>query len=429
MRKMKRDVAEPQTAWHEASPGREVQADHDAPGGKGAQAAAGPSSQHGSEGEDEPTSGGPAQQGPEAERPEASATGGTSRRSAAGFIAAQWRRIPRQVKWTVSLVILFFVFEYVILPELANASHELNALRRVNFLWLSLAVVMEILALACYAQLSHTVLSPGAPRRLTLFRVNMSALAVSHVLPGGTASGTPLAYRLLVDEGVPGSTAGFGLATQGMGSAVVLNALFWLALLVSIPLSGYNPLYGFAALAGVIFLTIFAGIVYLLTRGQRQAGDFLHRVAERVPLVNPDAVSTLVQKVADRLQILLRDRGLLRNALLWAAGNWLFDAASLWVFVAAFGHIVSPIDLLVAYGLANILAVIPITPGGLGVVELVLVSTLTGFHVPRNLASIAVLCYRLVNFWLPIPIGGIAYLSLRVGNRKRQHAADSAPTG
>ena len=68
--------------------------------------------------------------------------------------------------------------------------------------------------------------------------------------------------------------------------------------------------------------------------------------------------------------------------MIWAAANWLFDAASLWVFLFAFGQAVLPIDLLVAYGLANILAVIPITPGGLGVIEGVLIPTLVGFGVP-----------------------------------------------
>ena len=61
-----------------------------------------------------------------------------------------------------------------------------------------------------------------------------------------------MAYRLLLEADVPGSVAGFGLATQGVGSAVVLNALFWLALIVSIPLNGYNPLYGIAAALGVL---------------------------------------------------------------------------------------------------------------------------------------------------------------------------------
>ena len=64
--------------------------------------------------------------------------------------------------------------------------------------------------------------------------------------------GTAASYRLLTDSGVSGSTAAFGLATQGIGSAVVLNLIFWLSLLISIPLQGYNPLYGFAAILGVL---------------------------------------------------------------------------------------------------------------------------------------------------------------------------------
>ncbi|HEY2563078.1 MAG TPA: lysylphosphatidylglycerol synthase domain-containing protein, partial [Acidimicrobiales bacterium] len=73
---------------------------------------------------------------------------------------------------------------------------------------------------------------------------------------------------------------------------------------------------------------------------------------------------------------------------------------------------ISPIDLLVAYGLANILAAIPITHGGLGVVEFVLVSMITGFGPTAGQALSGVLAYRAINFWLPIPIGGIAYGSL-----------------
>ena len=127
--------------------------------------------------------------------------------------------------------------------------------------------------------------------------------------------------------------------------------------------------------------------------------------------------------MADRLQVLLRDRRLLINALVWAAANWLFDAASLWVFLFAFGKAVFPVDLLVAYGLANILAAIPITPGGLGVVEVTLTATLVGFGVPRSIAGVGVLAWRLVNFWLPIPVGGVCYGTLRFGPEGRRARA------
>ena len=117
-------------------------------------------------------------------------------------------------------------------------------------MFLVVAVGLEAAALLAYALLSRTVLAPDSPPLGVQLRINMSSLALSHVVPGGTAPGGALAYRLSSDEGVPGSVAAFGLAAQGIGSAVVLNVIFWSALVISIPLSGYNRLYGFAALAG-----------------------------------------------------------------------------------------------------------------------------------------------------------------------------------
>jgi uncharacterized protein (TIRG00374 family) len=58
-------------------------------------------------------------------------------------------------------------------------------------------------------------------------------------------------------------------------------------------------------------------------------------------------------------------------------------------------------------------AAIPITAGGLGIIEGVLITTIWGFGVPHSQAILAVLAYRLVNFWIPIPIGGVSYASLQ----------------
>jgi len=338
--------------------------------------------------------------------------------AALGPIARLRARIPPQVRFAISFGVVIFLLEYLVLPEIASARRSVHVLGQVNGWALGLAVLFEAAALLAYAELSRTVLVPDSPTRSVQLRINMSSLALSHVVPGGTAPGGALAYRLLTDEGVSGSVSAFGLAAQGIGSALVLNILFWLALVISIPLSGYNRLYGFAALAGAFLLLAFFGTVVLVTRGQRHADAWLRRVAEHVPFTTPDGVSRMLQHVADRITLLLTNRRLLSGALGWAAANWLLDAASLWVFLWAFGHVVSPIDLLVAYGLANILAVLPITPGGLGVIEGVLIPTLVGFRVPAAIATVGVLSWRLVNFWLPIPIGGGCYFSLKVRHRR-----------
>ncbi|MDQ1367742.1 MAG: putative heme transporter, partial [Acidimicrobiaceae bacterium] len=158
----------------------------------------------------------------------------------------------------------------------------------------------------------------------------------------------------------------------------------------------------------------FALLVVTLTRGEEKSARVLSAIASHLPLVNREKVTELVHRVAERLRELGMDRQLLRRAAAWAAANWLLDAASLWVFVAAFGYRVSIVGLLVAFGLANVLAAIPLTPGGLGVVEAVLTSTLVGFGTPTTVAILGVATYRLLNFWLPIPLGAMAYLSLKV---------------
>jgi len=75
------------------------------------------------------------------------------------------------------------------------------------------------------------------------------------------------------------------------------------------------------------------------------------------------------------------------------------------------------------YAVANIASAIPLTLGGLGVIEVTLVAITVGFGAPRATAVLAVLGYRIVNYWLPLIPGAIAYIRLRlrsatVGSRK-----------
>ena len=120
-------------------------------------------------------------------------------------------------------------------------------------------------------RVDESVLYPYAPSRYNPLRVNLSGLAISHVVPGGTAPAGALSYRIFNELGVPKETNAFGLAVQGTGSAVVLNMIFWSALVISIPLNGFNPAYGFAALLGVFLIAAFSGTILLITRGQRHA--------------------------------------------------------------------------------------------------------------------------------------------------------------
>jgi hypothetical protein len=61
-----------------------------------------------------------------------------------------------------------------------------------------------------------------------------------------------------------------------------------------------------------------------------------------------------------------------------------------------------------------VLAALPVTPAGLGVLEATAAALLVGFGLSSVIATLSVLAWRVVNFWLPIPLGALAYLSLSV---------------
>jgi uncharacterized protein (TIRG00374 family) len=323
-------------------------------------------------------------------------------------------RLVTPVRRLVQLLLVAFVVIYFVLPQIAGARRALSLLGGVNLWLIVLGVALEATSILCYANLTRAMIHGTSPPYLTLLRINLSTLAVSHVVPGGAAVGGALGFRLLTRFGLSGTDAAFAIAAQGIGSAVVLNLLLWVGLLVSILGGDYNPLYATAALVGVVLLGGFSAVVVLLMRGERGAAGVMRTVARRVPFLDEESVYQLVLRLAARLQTLVADRRRLVRGLLWDLGFWLFSAASLWVFLLAFGYRAGVDGLIVAFGLAYVLAAIPITPAGLGVVEATMIALLTFFGADRGIATLGVVSYRLINFWLPIPLGALAYLSLQV---------------
>jgi uncharacterized protein (TIRG00374 family) len=331
--------------------------------------------------------------------------------------------------WKVGrLLLLALVIEYFVVPQLAGPRKVIDLVTQVNPFLLIAGVALEVGAWVCYSQLTRTVLPHGRDLPwFRIFRINMTTLSLSHCAPGGSATGTALNYRLLTRSGMSRSDVGFALGTQAIGSAVILNVILWLALIVSIPVWGFSAVYLIAGIVGLALLASAGTLVALFTRGEERVGALLERAAARVAFVDGAALRRSFEHVAGRLRDLVGRRRLILRAGACAMGFWLCDAGSLFVFVGAFGHWVNPDGLLVAYGVAYVVAAIPITPGGLGVVEVTLTSILVGFGTPRGIATLGVVAYRLINFWLPIPLGGLAYLSLQVNqNGNRFHRTERA---
>ncbi len=322
----------------------------------------------------------------------------------------------RSLLRSMKVLALLFIIYYGVLPQLANFKESARHLGDVNLVLLLAAFALQGSALLCYSLLTRAALPDGAISLGTLFRIQLATKAIGNVTPAGGASSAALGYRLISLSGVASSDAGFGLAAAGISSAVILNLILWATLLISIPISGAQPIYVTVALVGVFIMLFFGGVVFGLLRGQQRAEQVARRVAAKITFLDEDRAAGVVARLAERLREVIAARHLLRQVVIWAVLNWLLDATSLWVFLRAFGGSLRVDSLLVAFCIANVFSVIPITPGGLGIVDSVYPLLLTSvFGLPLSVVALGVATYRIAQFWLPIPVGGLAYASLRLG--------------
>jgi uncharacterized protein (TIRG00374 family) len=318
--------------------------------------------------------------------------------------------VLRTLKLVVGVLIIIFLGPAAI----RTGREKMTELAQVNFWLLLLGLVLEFAALVAYSFLTRAALPRRSVGIGTLVRIQFATKALTNVGPAGSAAGSALGYRLLTTAGVAGSDAGFALVTVGLGSALVLNMLLWITLLVSIPLAGWNPIYVTLAMIGLFVFGLMGAVIYALMRGQAAAERWVRSMARRVRVLNEDRMGELVVRLARRLRDLIEDRELLRRMIVWASLNWLLDAAALWVFFRAFGATVRPDELLVAFCAGNVMAAIPIMPGGLGQFDATLITIMGSFGY-GGVATVANATYRVAQYLLPIPVGGICYLSLRLG--------------
>jgi uncharacterized protein (TIRG00374 family) len=322
----------------------------------------------------------------------------------------------RPFRFTLKLFAFVTIVYFATVTIVPGVREAAGKLRTVNPALLGLGLGLEMAALLAYTFLTRAALGDEGHKisRARLFRIQMSTKALSSIVPGGSAAGSAMGYRLMTLSGVNGPDAGFALATAGLGSAVVLNLIFWIALMVSIPIRGVNPGYATAAIAGIVLMLVASGIVFGLMEGQGRAERILRWIARHLRL-SEDRAAAGVRHIGLRLEDLASDRRLLGRVLGWAAANWILDAAALWVFLRAFGASTDVDALIVAFGLVNVLAVIPITPGGLGIIDGGLPLALVGFGLTRSTALLGCATYRLAQYFFPILLGGVLYGTLRVG--------------
>ncbi|MDG2114662.1 MAG: lysylphosphatidylglycerol synthase transmembrane domain-containing protein [Actinomycetota bacterium] len=323
--------------------------------------------------------------------------------------------LTRTTPWRSAKLAIFLVASWFLaVPQIPVAARALTQLADIPLRALLLGAICSSAALVAYGQLTRTLLDDGPrPTLRHTLGIVITSLGVNRVLPAGGAAGTVATYRLLNRAGVRRRRAAFTLTMQGILSAFVLNALLWIALLVTLPARGFAPEHLTAVLGGLIVLGFAVTALEALYHGRHWLRSCSASAARILPKTEPESLIRLLDDQSARLRRLTARIGTLSRATAWSALNWLLDAAALWIFLWAFGASPGPVAVLAAFAVANVAALVPITPGGLGVVELALTAVLVGFGAPADSVILGVAAYRVFNYWLPIPASPVAYLALR----------------
>jgi uncharacterized protein (TIRG00374 family) len=336
---------------------------------------------------------------------------------------------PRWIRLLIQLVVVGLVVWLLVAPKVTASRGSLHLLLDIDSQWLGVATVAELASLGAFALATRALLTRQTrPAAHHLLRIDLSTIALSHCLPGGGAAGTALGIRLLNRAGVSVADASFTKVAQGIGSAIVLQGLLLAALATRLLLGSRSrwdvwPLLaeGAAALAALGAVTV----VRLMPKG---GSGRTTRLALGVPRVRAglDRLGHGVRLLRAQLISLRQDPGRLASAAVWVTTNWLFDAAALWAALRAYGHPLPVDGVLVAFALANTVAWIPVSPSGLGVSDALLVPALIALGSGRSDAVLGVITWRLLSFWLPIPLGLASYGSLHVQSRRGRRLAESA---
>jgi len=331
----------------------------------------------------------------------------------------------RRIILRVLMLVVTGVAFYFVLPGLIAMFGSLPQLKAVFPAWFVPIFLLEAAAFA-----SSWMLMRIALRTQAWFDVACAQLtgnALSRALPGGAATGGTTMYQMLTRSGFDGPTTSTALTAVGILSTATLFVLPVLALPAMLfGLAVSSELLQGALLGGAlgIFLLTGASILLVSDRIVRGVGALLDIFVQRV-LRRPEPDPPLARRFVESRDFV---RGALaeswKRAVPAALGNQLFDFLALYVSLLAVGSRVDPVLVLIAYVAGSALAMIPITPGGLGFVEAGLTGVLTLAGVTPEHAVLATLLYRLFSYWLPLPAGLVASILFR--HRHREEAREAS---
>lgn len=312
------------------------------------------------------------------------------------------------VRWVVlSLVAIVLVVELALgWDQLAKAW---TSVYEANWWWLLAAVLAAAAAVHSFAQIQRTLLKSAGVnvKQLRSEAAFYAANSLSTTLPGGPVLSATFLLRQQRIWGASTVVASWQLVMSGVLQAVglallALGGAFFLG-------AKNNPFSLLFALAGFVTLLLLAQAV--ASRPELIEG-IGRRVLSWVNSVRGKSADTGLDKwrqTLTQLESVSLGRRDLAMAFSWSLFNWIADMACLGFAAYAAGDHASVAGLTVAYAAARAVGTIPLMPGGLLVVEAVLVPGLVSSGMSLPSAISAMLIYRLISWLLIAAIGWVVF--------------------
>jgi uncharacterized protein (TIRG00374 family) len=312
---------------------------------------------------------------------------------------------------------------YLVLPKLAQVLASWPRLSSLSPIWMVGALLAESISFGCAFALQRLFLRTSG--WFSVVCAGIVGNAVTDILPAGDAVGGGVQFEMLHAAGVDADSAAGGLAAAsmlGVGALLALPVFVLPAILGGSAVNRGLQRTAFLGLGGFVLFAV-CGLIVLAT--DKPLAVF-GRLAQRVwnTLARP---KTPLQGFDRRL---LEQRDAIRKALgekwrqavLLTTARLGFDYACLLFALRATGSDPRPSLVLLAYAATGILGFLPLTPGGLGIIEAGLSSMLILAGVSPTKAFLATLAYRLCSYWLPLMAGPVAYFLFR-----RRYGTKAAP--
>lgn len=307
--------------------------------------------------------------------------------------------------------------------ELLGASKELAHLRLG---WLLVAIGVELCSFICFGALQRQLLRAGEVRIDLGFAtlLTLAAGAIANSIPAGPAFASVYAFRRYRHKGADDALALWVLLATLVCEALALGLVAAAGVALSVHESTSYDLAG--VVLGVLVISVVADAVVWQRRWLAQIVIHVIAAVRRVTGRPRRQAVHVVEELLEHLTAVRLGWHELGATVLCALGNWCFDCAALAASFLAVGAGVPWRGLLLAYGAAQLAANLPITPGGLGVVEGSLTVALVAFGGSELSTVAAVLCYRIVSFWGYLPVGWLTVAALALSDRREAHRTAAA---